>query len=188
MVSFGEVREGSSPIKTVEIFATEDKTFKITDIKCGPSIEIVKLETIEEGKKYHLDIKLKPHKFTKILQDYVNVYTDYPKLKQINIKVYANIVSPISVVPEEIVLSNTIDIPVTRYILINVVDNISFKIESIEVPIPSIKVEVFPIDKNDYRIKLSNVQPSNILNGKTIKILTNIPEKKEITVPFRIIE
>jgi len=187
MVNFGNVAENTSETKKLEILATEDKHFEINEIKWGDFIEDIKTEKIEEGKKYRLEIISKPQKFAKSIQDYIKVYTNYPDLEEINIRLHANIISAISVSPEEIIIPNFINIPVTRYILIKAADNVPLKIENATAP-SSMKLEISSSGQNSYRIKLSDIQVSDKLEGNGIRIFVSIPEKKEIVVPFRLIE
>jgi len=189
MVNFGKVAENSSATKTAEIYAIGDRSFKITDIKWGSFIEDIKVEKLEEGKKYRLEIISKPQKFAKSIQDYIKVYTDYPDFEEINIRLHANITSAISVSPEEIIIPNSLNIPMTRYLLIKAADNVPLKIENVEIPdSSSMKWEISSAGQNSYRIKLSNIQVSDMLKGKNVKIFIGIPEKKEIVIPFRLLE
>ena len=50
----------------------------------------------------------------------------------------------------------------------------------------SIQTEVLPMEKG-YSIKISNINPVKELDGKNLRITTNLEEKKEILIPFRII-
>ncbi|MFA5645715.1 MAG: DUF1573 domain-containing protein [Candidatus Ratteibacteria bacterium] len=188
LINFGNVAENTSEIKTVEIFSTGKKSFQIKDISWGPSVESIKTKTIDEGKKYKLEILLKPHRFAKPIRDSIKVRTNYPGLEEINISLLANITAPITIYPEEILIPNSTDIHVTRYIFLEAVSNIPLEIETIKIPTSSMEFEILPLSNNSYRIRLSNIKVSDVLKNEAIRIYISMPDKKEIVIPFKLIE
>ena len=62
----------------------------------------------------------------------------------------------------------------------------SLTINSVEAPDPNITARVIQMDPSGVRIELSNINASKELDGKPIRILTNMEKMKEILIPFRI--
>jgi hypothetical protein len=61
-----------------------------------------------------------------------------------------------------------------------------FKIESVEVPDPSIKVKVMPFKDNSYGIYLEQISPTRELDGKALVIHTDAEGMREIRIPLHV--
>lgn len=186
-VYFENIAEKTTVTKTVDIIADAGKPFKIIKAESNSPYYDVALEKVEEGKSYRLYIDLKPQLSQKNITGEILVFTDNPNYEKIPVRVSANIVGLLTIRPEEIALVPETDFPMTRYIIIRSAENKPFKIESVKAPISSIQTELIPMDENGYRIKISNIKPIKELDGKNLLITTNLTERKEILIPFRII-
>ncbi len=185
-IDFGYISENTAVSRSIDITTTENKPFQITKIEADPVYYDTNLETIETGKSYRLHINLKPQLSKKNLSDKIYIFTDNPNCEKIDITVLAHIFGIFTIIPEEIVLPAKTKKPLTQYLLVYSTENKPFEIKSVTAPMSSIQTEVLPMEKG-YSIKISNINPVKELDGKNLRITTNLEEKKEILIPFRII-
>ncbi|HNQ35672.1 MAG TPA: DUF1573 domain-containing protein [bacterium] len=92
-VFFENVPAHTPAARSIEIFAVGERGFGIREIRTGPLVESVRADTIKENRRYRLEIRLKPRPPVKFGQDYVKIRTDYPGLEEIEIRLYASMVS-----------------------------------------------------------------------------------------------
>ena len=63
----------------------------------------------------------------------------------------------------------------------------AFAVESVDAPDKDITVNITSMGQNGYQIRLDNVVASKELDGKVLKITTDVEKKKEIEIPFKIV-
>lgn len=120
----------------------------------------------------------------------VRLLTDSDEFPYIDIPVSAVVAGEINYSPQSIVLLERNAEPVTRYLLItkgNHLKDTDFQITKITPPLPEIKVEIRPIGKRGYRIKLTDLLPTPDMANTKLVIETNIASMKRIEIPVRVI-
>lgn len=144
----------------------------------------------DESGLIHVRVALTPGKKMGQTQATVRLHTDNADFPSIDIPVSAVIASEVSYSPESIVLLEHNATPVTRYLLVTSNQNnegVDFKITKVTPPLPEIKVDVRPIGKRGYRIKLVDLLPTPDMVGTKIVIETNVPSMQRIEIPVQVI-
>jgi len=179
---FGQISPDTQATKTITL-TSKSKTIEIKDVSCSVEQFDTVLEVTEEGKSYQILVSTKPP----LNEGHVNGYIRISRGQgqpDINIPVSAVVSGPLAIAPREITL-RTQNNAVTRYIVVRPGSVKEFEIEGIDLPNPDIKFNITSVGPG-YRIELSNIVPSHELDGKVVKIRTNVPEKHEIIIPIKI--
>jgi len=185
---FGGIPATAELKKTINITTgREDVSFTLTEISCeSPHLRIEK-ETVQPGKAYRVHIRTAGNLQEGSLEAQVKISTDHPAYQTIVIPVKATVTGALAVSPQEILLAGPATQLVTRYVVIAPGDVKEFKVEEVEAPLASIEVTVEKIGRLGYRIRLANLSADSELEGKSLKIRTDLPQKREILVPFKIV-
>lgn len=146
----------------------------------------IEVSELEAGKRYRIHVKtvapLPPGPVDGIIQ----IITDYPGRPVFEVPFSATVMGPIVVVPPQILLSSALTNAMVRYIVISPGTAQSFKVLSVETPDPSITAEQMVIGADRVRIQISNLVAKPELQGKTIKITTDVDSMKEILIPIQL--
>lgn len=88
-LSFGILKEGKSPEKTIILKSTSDSLFKVLDVKSTiPELE-TELEIVQEGQEYKVKARVKEVFDNPLLRGKVIITTDDPEQENIEVKVFA---------------------------------------------------------------------------------------------------
>lgn len=186
-VFFGLLSGGSRAEKMIELTAAQEAIdFKVLEAASESPYLEVKTEIVEEGKSYRVHISTTGKLDEGDLRAQVLIKTDQPSYETITIPVTATVTGALAISPREIVLIKRGDQAVTRYVVVAPGDVEEFKVETAEAPLDSIDVQVQPVGKSGYRIRLANLVATDDLDGKVLRITTNTDQKKEILIPIRV--
>lgn len=119
----------------------------------------------------------------------VRLHTDNADYPRIDIPVSAVVISDINVSPQSIVLMESNASPVTRYVMVTLGQNrqeTDFQIIKVTPPLPEIGVEVRPMGRRGYRIKLADMIPTPDMADTKVVIETNIESMRRIEIPVRV--
>ncbi|MEM7395230.1 MAG: hypothetical protein AAF492_23095, partial [Verrucomicrobiota bacterium] len=177
----GTVSQGTPVERPVDLLSGIGP-FAITNVVVLSDSLDVRVEREGESDKHRLHIRLSETTPNGRLSTRVNAFTTLKPNHVVNIDVTANVVGPLGIEPQKIVLLNAK--PATRYISIRPGQVQEFKVLDVEAPVEDIGVRTFPAGRSGYRIQLNNVIGSADLNGKTLKIKTNTKEMPLIEIPF----
>ncbi|NCC51756.1 MAG: DUF1573 domain-containing protein [Spartobacteria bacterium] len=181
---FGQIEPETADAKTITL-TSKSAPLTITEVSSSIAQFVPRLEVVEANKAYIIHVAAKPPLPEGHLNGFVRIARDGGQ-PDINIPVSAVVAGPLAVAPREIMMRAQGD-PVTRYVVIRPGSVKEFEIEGLDVPHPDIGVNITPVGPG-YRIELSNIVPDPALDGMNIKIRTNVAEKPEILIPFRIAE
>ncbi len=143
-------------------------------------------KTLEPGRKHEIVVRTTPPLSPGRLQGNIAVETTSGKRSRIHLPIRGNVVGALAYAPERIVLADRQGSPVTRYIVVRPGNRKSFRIEEIQLPSTNIKYNVFSMNRNGYRIQLSNLVASESLHGKSVKIATDVAEMSQIEIPITV--
>ena len=186
-IHFHLAQPNSELERTVDLIANEKRSFNILDLGNKQPWVSTTYETVDGGVFYRIHVKLTPPLPKGVLRDTIVIKTDSNQFSELSIPITVNIPGPISVTPNQIVLSQASDQPLVRYVLLSATGDDPFAIESIIVPDGSqITAEVKPLGNRGYRVRLANVQSDQKLNGTNIVISTNMTDMKTIELPIEV--
>jgi hypothetical protein len=171
----------------VLISASDQQPFIIQSTQPSSTNLEVTVTTVETNMSYKLVISTKPPLPEGVISANVRVLTTHPQRPVIDIPVTSQVLGDLVAAPPIINISAQGPQPVTTYIIVRSPAGRPFEVVSVEPPLPSIAVQKFPFGSNGYRIQLANIQASMELHGKVVKITTDVPSKREITVPINVL-
>ncbi len=186
---FGNLAAHAVATGSVEIIASGTNPVKVIEATCDSTNIETRVVVMEAGKIYRVVAVTKPPLPKGTVRGTLHIVTDYQRNPIYDIPVSGLVVSDIIVAPPEIILQEKAGgAPVTRYLVVRAAQSIEFQVLGVESPTPDIQCRVMKLPPNGYRIDLINVVASQDLNGKTLKITTDLESMKEILVPFRILK
>lgn len=191
-ILFGKVMDDESRSETVKITTTEeDLTFNIESVDAS-GIEGMEheLETIKEGKEYALEVRLPEGLPSGHHNGRFVIRTDNESHRVLLVRVNVQIVGFVEVMPPLVNLrySDDPEKKATQYLRASKGRAEKFAITEVVPPIESMDVELQPRGDGEYLIKLIDMPLDDTLDGKELVVRTNLEEKPEIRVPFRVIK
>jgi len=184
-VRFGQILPDAAERREVRLSSLKPEV-GITKITCdrpGFAIETGK----KEGEKCReFVVRTVPPLPRGRLHTRVRVRTDHPRLKELGLPVSAFVLSEVNVLPREIVLSEEQTNMVKRAVLLRRGTVEKYKVLRVEPPGENIKVKIRSLPGSVYRIELSNLSASTELTGKAVRIITDVKNMEEISVPIRV--
>lgn len=197
----GNSRPGQIIEKTVKILADSNQV-QITRLEIMDQNNIplpmdhanwqVLLDNPKDGQGYVLNVRaVTPKKLGK--HDVViAVHTDHSKMPMVKLPVSVKVSGALSVAPDKLVVvqeAGKKQKSQSRYLSIRRTDRKDrspFEITKITPPNEFIAVEIKPMGKTAYRIKVSNLAPQELTGESFLKIETNVPDMKTIEIPVQI--
>lgn len=188
-VLFGNLAAGSVATGSVEVIASSTNPVNVLEASCNSSNIEARIETVEAGKSYRVVVVTKPPLPKGTVRGTLHIVTDYQRNPDYDIPVSGLVVSDVIVAPPEIIMQEkTNGEPVTRYLVVRAAQSVEFQVLGVEPPTPDIQCRIMKLPPNGYRIDLVNLVASPELNGKNLKITTDLESMKEIVVPFKILK
>lgn len=185
-ISFGTITDDSIVDKIIDISnITLNSDFRILKVTCDQPYFVTTVKPIKEGKKYQLQITTKSPLPQGIVKGKVHILTDSNECPIIKMPISLNVAGELVVLPDEILLVD--NVIATRYVVVMPGKTKTFEIKAVEPPLPSTVVDIFDMGEKGYRIRLGNLKPTIDLEGKKLKIGTNVKGMEQILVPFRVI-
>ncbi|NCD32910.1 MAG: DUF1573 domain-containing protein [Spartobacteria bacterium] len=183
-VYFGQLNQLEDKSMDVDV-----KLLHPTDIKAvvsqSPFIKAV-MTTLEDTSHYKVTVStvppLKQGAFATL------VVLQAGKDKAYSIPVAGNVVGPLIVAPGEFLVRLENRAPVVRYAVIRPGQVGSFNILNVESPNPAMRTQLSKIGKDGYRLQVSNIVPSESLEGQELIIHTDAPGMESVRIPFRVVK
>lgn len=187
-IDFMDIKPDQSVSRTAMITNNAGKPMRITGMVSTGKFFSVDRKTIEEGKRYQIEIKTKPPLQNGMSRGSVTIKTNNPKYATISIPVTVRVPSDIVVAPR--IISVPYDgkesKPISFFTLIKSRGNKPFNITRIDKPDQKIHVKIITLGIGSYRIKIDNLVPSTKLNGKIISIYTDMESCRELKLPIQV--
>ena len=184
---FGRITTDSSVTSTVEITVQDTNLVKITKLEPNPACLKATAESSADGRIIRLLISTQPPIGRGTLRGNVHVETDHPKYPAMDIAVSAFVVGDITYAPEELPVLEQPGPQAARTVLIRSETGKSFKIASVEVPLPEIAYVTREADNGGYQVELNNIPSTRAVEGQAVRIKTDLPGAQDIVIPFRFI-
>jgi hypothetical protein len=174
--------------RDVMVVAMGKSSFQIKKVKSSSPQFSAEVETVEAGKRYRLKVKCKGPRSFGTCTASVHVETDHPAMPGLDVPVTVFVTGDIVAAPATLILieaaTNT---PRPYYVHVYSPGKKAFKIEKVTAPREDIETRVTAIAPDRYRVELSVPGKVEELNGKPLRIETDMASMKEVVVPLRVI-
>jgi len=185
-ILLGQVKPGTVVTSEVRIAAAGTNRVRVLKASSSTPQVAVDVQPVEEGRVYRLVVRTAADE-ERSMTGAVAVDTDSALRPVIEIPVSAERMGEILVAPSEIVLSRRGAQPLTRHVILRPGTLASFRVLSVEPPLPSMRTQVAAWGDGGFKIQIDRIPPSPALHGRSLKIRTSAESMREITVPFRVI-
>jgi hypothetical protein len=184
---FGRITTDSVVTGTVEITVQSTNVVKVTRASSNTSNLTAATESSPDGKVIRVLVGTQPPLERGTLRGNVHIETDHPKYPAMDIAVSAFVVGDITFAPEELPVLESAGQPASRLVLVRSETGKKFQIIKVEVPIPSVTYKVQPVEAGGYQVELSNIPATGDVEGKSVRIQTDLPGAADIVIPLRFI-
>ena len=191
-VNFGRIDDDEVHERTVSLKTTqEDLTFHIESIECPrlPQIQ-TEVKTLEDGKSYQIAVRIAEALEPGNRNGTLDIRTDHPKHPFFRVNVFAQVIGYLDIAPPEINLrySDDPEKTSTQYLRVSAGRVKEFTIKEVIAPSEKIKVDIEERGPNNYLIKLTDMPLTEELDQKELVVRTDLEDKPEVTIPFRVIK
>lgn len=188
------VIRGSSASMVIYLYSHAGKPVRIKSIVPGGSAFSATLQTIEEGKRYELNLATDPNLKAGKYQQTLKVLTDSPDTPELNLALEANVYPQVIATPTAILLPNmpfeidpaTVKLP---EIYIRKIRDGGLKIKTVHSSLPFLRVGVIAEDEGKtYKIQLAFDKAKMTQKGAfkgVIRIETNDIDSSVIEIPLQ---
>lgn len=176
-LNFGTVSE-STAVRTA-VLTDLPASIQITNVVCDSSLFVPEVGT----NRRQVLVRLRPPLPTGLVQSTVRAYTDDPSNAVLSLAVSYLIVPPVRVFP------STLSIPhgeqyVTRTIWVRPGRAAAFEIRDARCSAEAVTPLLTKIGPGIYRVDVKNIPVSDALRGKSVTLVTSLPELPFIEIPF----
>jgi hypothetical protein len=182
-VSFGSIHRDSDATQTVDVASEGDLSFAIRAAGSTVPGVAVGREVVEQARRFRIRLSIKDSAPTGVFRGFVNVLTEQTAQKIIQIPVSGCVEGQVVASPDEVVVASTADGRLRQRIKLRSRESRPFEVLSVEPPLSSILARATPTPQGGFVVELSNVIASDTLQGKSLRIVTDL---EEIVVPFRV--
>lgn len=143
------------------------------------------LSVVEQaaGRKYRIDIRTRPPLPRGPMLADVRIHTDSALAPVLHAPINADVLGPLVVVPSQLVLGAS-TAPVSRFIIINPGLVTNFSVVRVELPDPAMTSQQVKFGTHGVRVMVNHIVAGPELAGKSVRIITDAEEQKELVVPF----
>ena len=182
---FGRITTDSTVTGVVEITVQSTNVVKVTRTSSNTSNLTATTEASPDGKLIRVIVSTRPPLERGTLRGNIHIETDHPKYPSMDIAVSAFVVADITFAPEELPVAESVGQPAARYVLVRSETGKKFQVTKVEVPLPSITYKIQPVEAGGYQVELGNIPSTREVEGKSVRIQTDMPGAADIVVPFR---
>ena len=187
-VHFGAVDKDGVLEREVTLTAASNVVFHVTGIENRSPVFTAHLVTNELGRVYRLVIRAEAPRPAGSCIATIRVATDCPQVPQIDIPVAALVTGDLVITPPALVLYGGLtNAPRPTYVSLYAPSGKPFKILRVEAPDKSLELDPVAVSSNRYRLVVRTFNPSADLNGRTIKLVTDLDAARELTIPIRLL-
>ena len=184
---FGRITADSSVTGVVEITVQGTNAVKVTKTESNTSNLMVATESSPDGKFFRVFVSTQPPLPRGTFRGNMRIEMDHPKYPTMDIAVSAFVVGDITFAPEELPVVEQAGQPVSCHILIRSETGKKFQIVTVEVPLPAMSYKIQPVEAGGYKIELSNIPSTREIEGKELRIKTDLQDAANVVIPFRFI-
>lgn len=180
-------REGIEE-REIMVAGRSNVVFHITGVETSSPLFAASFEPVTDGHIYRVKIRSQGPRTPGTHTDIVRVLTDHASIREIPVVVTAFVSGEVVAAPAALVLVPSLTNALrVQYLGVYSPSGKAFKLNPVETPWPGIETSVTNISPNRYRIEVRTRGALAGLEGKTIRLQTDMKEAPEILVPLRVI-
>ena len=184
---FGRITTDSTVTGAVEITVQSTNAVNVIRSSSNTSNFTVTTESAPDGRSIRVLIATQPPLSRGTLRANVRVETDHPKYPAMDIAVSAFVVGDITFAPEELPVIESLGQQAGRFVVVRSETGKKFEITKVEVPIPSMTYNIKPVESGGYHVELGSIPATRDVEGKSVRIQTDLPGAADIVIPFRFV-
>lgn len=187
-VHFGTLGRDGDAQRDVLLTARSNGTFAIKSVNTGTSLFEANVETREAGKLYWIHVKAKGPRTPGTSSAILQVVTDCPTTPSITIPLTVFTAGDIVAVPTQLLLvpSGTNETRLANLTLYSPSGK-KFAVKSVESGAPSVQARVATTVADRVRIEVQTSGGLEDVEGKSIRIVTDLDTAREVLVPLRVL-
>jgi hypothetical protein len=186
-VAFGRLATNAAQTRWVRVeFAGPTN---IRKVGCDLPQVAVKTQTLEPGKAYQISVGTLPPLAAGRMAGALTIETDDPGRLVIKVPVSASVSDYAVVAPPQIIIrESSTGGATTAHLFVALAPGAQeqLRILSVTAPIDAIKAQISPVAGGGCQITLTGIVPDKRLDGRFLRIQTNVKGVEEILVPFRV--
>lgn len=178
---------GDQPVTVAVVFTNHSAApIKVTRVETTATNLTASIAALEEGKAYRVSVSTVPPLQTGPVEGMVRIFTDSPARPVFEVPYHGVVMGPIVVAPQQLLVPLGKE-PVSRRLILKPGAVSQFKVLGVVGPDPAIKWQVSALPGNGVNIQFSNLPGRADLNGKALRILTDVDAMREIDVPILVV-
>ncbi len=182
-----DLKPGKNNVHTIDLLSNASDPIAIRSVHTGNPLVTAEVETVEEGRRYSLVVRTADEMPRGPTHGRIQVQTDSPRKPTIQIPFQFNVVGELAIAPQELAMVQQDEGTLSRNVVIRPGTIREFNLLSITAPEDTeIETSIRNIGVG-YMVQVNNIRPTLDLNGKSLRIATDVPGMEEIVVPFRVV-
>ena len=187
-INFGTVGTTEKLTREVFLVANGTNVFNVRTVNVSPPLFSATVETRMAGKSYVIKVSNDGGRSIGSSKASVRVETDHPLMGTIDIPVAAVVAGDIVPNPGTLLLipapTNTVR---TSWLSLSSPPGKAFKVTYVECPVPCMTNIVKSLTPDRSRIEVKTWGPLTGLDGKCIRVGTDLPSMRELLIPVRVL-
>jgi len=185
-LSFGFVPGNSEATREVRLVGRRPGA-KITGAACDSTNFLARPKAGQSEWGVAFDVFTVPPLAAGEVRGTLTVTTDQPDKAALKTPVFAIVQGEVRVFPKALVLQGTSGERLARSVFLYPGSISNYHVLQVDIPLEGARSDVQSTGPGAYRVDLTNLTVAADLRGKFVRILTDLPEMKEISLPIQVI-
>jgi len=186
LLFFGRVPANFASTNTLVVTAAGTNRLGAVSAQIDSSSFVVSVEQSISNKTARVIVMSRPPLPEGLTRASLRISTGNPRLPGLTTVVSAFVPGAFEVTPPEFLLVGREGDRVRREIFLRSESNTAFRVLAVEPPLKEIAVNIVSARKDACRIEFPSLPVLRSLEGKNVRIVTDLPTRPEILVPIRI--
>lgn len=187
-IHFGTLATEGTAVREVLVTAVGTNEFRVKSVTASSTQVLASLETLEAGKRYRVKITSEGPRSLGSAMSTVRVETDNPLMTTLDIPVAAFVAGDIVPAPGTLLLIPSVtNEPRSSWVNLWSPSGKAFKITRVEMPGDGMTNTVRVLTPDRSRIEVKTWGALTELDGKTLRVHTDLASMKEVLIPLRVI-
>ena len=181
----GRIRADQPHEMKLLIVNNSARPLHVTGAKADSPLLQTRVTELTAGQKYVVYVTTVPPLENGPMQSIIHVFTDDTNAPVHDVQFEASVLGPLVVVKPKLTFEESRE-PVMGWFIINAGIVTNFTITKIETPDPAITAQQMNFGANGVRITINNIVPQPALDGKKVRVTTDVPGMETIEIPIEI--
>jgi hypothetical protein len=187
-VHFGTLAREGAAEREVLLAGRTNVTFHVKEVHLSAPEFTAQVETVEEGRTYRLKIRSAGPRLSGTTHALARVLTDHPAMTEVNIPVTVFVATDVVAAPTSLILVQGATNGVrTYYVGIYSPARKPFNIIKVESPGEALTCTIMTVSPDRHRLAIKAEGDLSGVNGKSLRVETDVETMKELQVPVRVI-